>query len=92
VGIQLTRLTQRIEEAGYQLEVTPAARTLLAEAGYDPVYGARPLKRVIQRELQDPLALRLLQGEFRPGETIRVDADAGGWKFTAVVEGKTAAA
>ena len=92
VGIQLTRLTQRIEEAGYQLDVTPAARTLLAKAGYDPVYGARPLKRVIQRELQDPLALRLLQGEFRPGETIRVDADASGWKYTAVVEGKTAAA
>ncbi len=92
VGIQLTRLTQRIEEAGYRLEVTPAARIHLAEAGYDPVYGARPLKRVIQRELQDPLALRLLQGEFRPGETIRVDADASGFKFTAVVEGKTGAA
>jgi ATP-dependent Clp protease ATP-binding subunit ClpB len=91
VGIQLSRLTQRIEEAGYLLEVSAAAREHLARVGYDPVYGARPLKRVIQRELQDPLALRLLKGEFRPGETIRVDADARGLKFTAVVEGKTAA-
>jgi ATP-dependent Clp protease ATP-binding subunit ClpB len=88
VEIQLARLTQRIEEAGYHLEVSPAAREHLAQVGYDPVYGARPLKRVIQRELQDPLALRLLQGEFRQGETIRVDAGADGLTFTAVIEGK----
>jgi ATP-dependent Clp protease ATP-binding subunit ClpB len=90
VEIQLARLTRRIEEAGYRLEVTPLARGHLAEVGYDPVYGARPLKRVIQRELQDPLALRLLQGEFRQGETIRVDRGKGGLTFTAVVEGKAA--
>jgi ATP-dependent Clp protease ATP-binding subunit ClpB len=88
VEIQLARLTGRIEEAGYHLEVSPAAREHLAGVGYDPVYGARPLKRVIQRELQDPLALRLLQGEFRQGETIRVDAGADGLTFTAVVEGE----
>jgi ATP-dependent Clp protease ATP-binding subunit ClpB len=92
VEIQLARLTRRIEEAGYQLEVTPSAREHLAEVGYDPVYGARPLKRVIQRELQDPLAMRLLQGEFRPGETIRVDRGKDGLTYTAVVEGKAATA
>ncbi len=92
VGIQLGRLTRRTGEAGYPLEVSPAAREHLARVGYDPVYGARPLKRVIQRELQDPLALQLLQGKFRPGETIRVDAAEDGLTFTAVVEGKTAAA
>jgi ATP-dependent Clp protease ATP-binding subunit ClpB len=92
VEIQLGRLARRIEEAGYHLEVTPAAHTHLAEAGYDPVYGARPLKRVIQRELQDPLALRLLQGEFRQGETIRVGAAKGGLTFAAVVEGEAVTA
>jgi len=92
VDIQLARLSRRIEEAGHHLEVTPAARGHLAEVGYDPVYGARPLKRAIQRELQDPLALRLLQGKFRPGERIRVDAGKDGLTFTAVVDDKTAAA
>ncbi len=92
VEIQLGRLTRRIEEAGFHLEVTPEAREHLAEAGYDPVYGARPLKRVIQRELQDPLALRLLKGEFRPGETIRVGPAEGGLTFAAVVEGEAISA
>jgi ATP-dependent Clp protease ATP-binding subunit ClpB len=92
VEIQLGRLALRIVEAGYRLEVTPEARAHLAEAGYDPVYGARPLKRVIQRELQDPLALRLLQGEFQPGEMIRVDTAEGGLTFTAVVEGEAISA
>ena len=92
VEIQLSRLSLRIEEAGYHLEVTPEARAHLAEAGYDLVYGARPLKRVIQRELQDPLALRLLQGAFQPGETIRVDTAEGGLTFTAAVEGEPVAA
>jgi ATP-dependent Clp protease ATP-binding subunit ClpB len=90
VEIQLGRLALRIEEAGYHLEVTPEARQHLAEAGYDPVYGARPLKRVIQRELQDPLALRLLQGEFRPGETIRVGVTKGSVTFEAIVGGEAA--
>ena len=53
------------------------ARQHLADAGYDPVYGARPLKRVIQREVQDPLALSLLRGEFAEGDTVRVDAHDG---------------
>ena len=84
VGIQLRRAAARLAEAGHALEVSPAAARYLAEVGYDPAYGARPLKRAIQRELQDPLALRLLSGEFRPGETIHVDAGTQGLIFTAV--------
>ena len=56
-----------------RLEVTPEAKELLAAQGYDPVYGARPLKRVIQRELQNPIALELLEGNFHEGDTIRVE-------------------
>jgi len=88
VEIQLERVARRMQDAGLVLQVTPAAVEHLAQAGYDPVYGARPLKRAIQRELQDPLALRLLQGEFRRGDTLRVDAAGAGLTFTAVVEGE----
>jgi ATP-dependent Clp protease ATP-binding subunit ClpB len=88
VEIQLGRVARRMQDAGLVLQVTPAAVEHLAQAGYDPVYGARPLKRAIQRELQDPLALRLLQGEFRRGDTLRVEAANGGLTFTAVVEGE----
>ena len=68
-----------------------AAREYLAEVGYDPDFGARPLKRTIQRELQDPLALRILSGEFHEGETIKVDRGEEGLTFTAdvpVIEGE----
>jgi ATP-dependent Clp protease ATP-binding subunit ClpB len=84
VEIQLDRVSRRVEEAGVQIEVTPAARQHLADAGFDLVYGARPLKRTIQRLLQDPLALCLLQGEFRRGDTLRVDAGGDGLTFTAL--------
>ena len=84
VDLQLERVAERLAAAGYGLEVEPAARAFLAEAGYDPTYGARPLKRAIQRELLDPLALRLLAGEIRPGETIRVERGPQGLIFTAV--------
>ena len=84
VDIQLGRLAARLMEAGHRLEVSDAARAYLAEVGYDPVYGARPLKRAIQRELQDPLALALLSGEFRPGEIIRVERGPVGLTFTPV--------
>ncbi len=73
VDIQLQRLRQLLQERGLELKVSPAARRHLAEQGFDPVFGARPLKRVIQRELQDPLALALLQGEFSAGDTVQVD-------------------
>ena len=86
VEIQLSRSRERITAAGFALEVSDAAKTYLAEAGYDPVYGARPLKRLIQRELQDPLALQLLSGGFHPGDTIRVDRGPVGLIFTPVTE------
>ena len=63
------------------LEVTDAARDVLANEGYDPNYGARPLKRTIQRQVQDPLAMKLLEGEFHDGDTIEVDAREGGLEF-----------
>jgi ATP-dependent Clp protease ATP-binding subunit ClpB len=64
------------------VSLTDAARAYLAEKGYDPEFGARPLKRLIQREVQDPLALKLLSGEIREGDAVEVDADAGGLSFT----------
>jgi len=88
VTIQLRRSAERVAAAGLQLEVGDAARAYLAEAGYDAVYGARPLKRLIQRELQDPLALQLLSGAFRTGDTIRVDRGPEGLTFTAVAAGE----
>jgi ATP-dependent Clp protease ATP-binding subunit ClpB len=81
VDIQMRHLRELLAERNIALELTDAARQHLAEAGYDPVYGARPLKRVIQREVQDPLALALLRGEFGEGDTVRVDARDGGIAF-----------
>jgi ATP-dependent Clp protease ATP-binding subunit ClpB len=86
VGIQLRRVEARLEEAGYHLQVSEAARAYLAEVGYDPLYGARPLKRAIQRELQDPLAMRILAGEFSPGQTIEVERGPEGLAFSAATE------
>jgi ATP-dependent Clp protease ATP-binding subunit ClpB len=73
VDIQLLQLSERLQERGLKIDVDAAVRRHLAKLGYDPVYGARPLKRVIQRELQDPLALALLQGEYQEGDTVHVD-------------------
>ncbi|HSO27709.1 MAG TPA: ATP-dependent chaperone ClpB [Anaerolineales bacterium] len=75
VGIQLGRVARLLADRGFTLETSEAAREYLADVGYDPDFGARPLKRAIQRELQDPLALKLLSGEFRPGDTIQVERD-----------------
>jgi ATP-dependent Clp protease ATP-binding subunit ClpB len=77
VELQLTRLRARLAERGMALELTDGAKEVLAEAGWDPAYGARPLKRAIQRLVENPLALRLLDGEFADGDTIRVDAEDG---------------
>jgi ATP-dependent Clp protease ATP-binding subunit ClpB len=74
VEIQLGGLRRRLADRNLHLEVTDEAKDRLAEEGYDPVYGARPLKRTIQRLLQDPLAMRILEGEFHEGDTIKVDA------------------
>ncbi len=86
VGIQLKRLGALLAERGFRIEVSEAAREYLAEKGYDPDFGARPLKRTIQRELQDPLALQVLSGEFRDGDVIRVDRGPDGLEFKTVVQ------
>jgi ATP-dependent Clp protease ATP-binding subunit ClpB len=78
VEIQLRRLQKLLEDRKITLELDEAAKSWLAETGYDPVYGARPLKRVIQRALQNPLAERILQGSIADGETVRVMAGEGG--------------
>jgi ATP-dependent Clp protease ATP-binding subunit ClpB len=74
VDIQLRKVKERLENKGIGLEITEQAKELLAELGFDPVFGARPLKRTIQKEILDPLALKLLQGEFQEGDTVLVDA------------------
>jgi ATP-dependent Clp protease ATP-binding subunit ClpB len=78
VDIQLERLSERVAERRLMLEITGAARDRLAVAGYDPQYGARPLRRVIQRELEDPLALALLDGRYGEGDAVTVDTAPGG--------------
>jgi ATP-dependent Clp protease ATP-binding subunit ClpB len=77
VEIQIGRLTKRLADQKLSLVLTDAAKQLLAREGYDPVYGARPLKRCIQRDLLDPLALDILDGKFRDGDSIKVDAKDG---------------
>jgi ATP-dependent Clp protease ATP-binding subunit ClpB len=86
VDIQLGRLQQRLGERKISLRVTERAKELLGQRGWDPVYGARPLKRTIQRLVQDELAMRLLRGEFGEGDTIEVDARDGELTFTSVGE------
>ena len=86
VDIQLRHVTALLTDRGYKLEVSEAAREYLAETGYDPDYGARPLKRAIQRELQDPLAMKILAGDFREGDTIRVDRSPEGLTFQTLVQ------
>ncbi len=77
VTIQLGGLRRRLSERRLTLEVTPAAEAWLAQAGFDPDFGARPLRRVIQREVEDPLALALLEGRYPEGSTVIVDAADG---------------
>jgi ATP-dependent Clp protease ATP-binding subunit ClpB len=77
VEIQLARVLRRLEQQHLELTLSEGAKRLLAEEGYDPVYGARPLKRVVQRRLLDPLSLALLEGKFIPGDRIRAEVEAG---------------
>ncbi|MBN1372825.1 MAG: ATP-dependent chaperone ClpB, partial [Anaerolineaceae bacterium] len=86
IDIQLRRVNQLLTDKGYHLEVSAAAREYLADVGYDPDFGARPLKRAIQREMQDPLALKILSGDFVEGDTILVDRGPQGLTFSARVE------
>ena len=82
VDIQIRRLQKLLANQNLDLQLTAAAREALANEGYDPVYGARPLKRTIQRRIQDPLALCLLRGEFKEGDTILVDFVDGEYTFS----------
>jgi ATP-dependent Clp protease ATP-binding subunit ClpB len=77
VELQVERVIARVAERGVQVTISEAARQLLGDMGYDPTYGARPLRRVIQKQLTDRLALALLSGEIREGEHVDVDVDGG---------------
>jgi ATP-dependent Clp protease ATP-binding subunit ClpB len=83
VDIQLHRLTKRLEQQKIRLELSDSAKAFIAREGYDPVYGARPLKRVIQKQILDPLSLDILEGKFHEGQTIRSDEKDGTIVFTA---------
>jgi ATP-dependent Clp protease ATP-binding subunit ClpB len=85
VDLQVARLIGRVAERGVEVVLTDAARDLLGDIGYDPTYGARPLKRVISKRLVDPLALGLLKGEYAAGDRIEVDAADGELRFSAGV-------
>lgn len=78
VTIQLEYLKRRLADRHISLEMSDKAREYLSREGYDPAYGARPLKRTIQRKIQDPLALALLEGKFQEGDTVRVDLSVSG--------------
>jgi ATP-dependent Clp protease ATP-binding subunit ClpB len=82
VELQLERLRSRLAERGIEVELTDAAKERIGEAGWDPTYGARPLKRALQRLVENALAMRLLEGEFAEGDTVLVDADGGALTFT----------
>jgi ATP-dependent Clp protease ATP-binding subunit ClpB len=84
VEIQLRDLRKRLAERTMTLELTPAAKERLADIGFDPVYGARPLRRAIQQRIVHPLAMRLLSGDFHNGNAILVDADDQRFTFKAV--------
>jgi ATP-dependent Clp protease ATP-binding subunit ClpB len=86
VDIQLTYLRKRLAERNMDLELDDRARDLLGEAGFDPVYGARPLKRAIQQQIENPLATRILKSEFVPGDQIRVGVRDGHLSFTKIME------
>jgi ATP-dependent Clp protease ATP-binding subunit ClpB len=81
-GIQLNHLRKRMQASDLGMEVSEEALDLLAEAGFDPVYGARPLKRAIQNEIENPLAQKILSGDLTPGKTIRIDVKEGRFIFT----------
>jgi ATP-dependent Clp protease ATP-binding subunit ClpB len=92
VELQVDRLIERVRERDIEVELTDQAKVLLGNLGYDPTYGARPLKRVIQKRLVDPLALAILEGRFKPGDTVRVDAADGELKLERATESAPAAA
>ena len=92
VNIQLDHIRALLHERGLGLHISEQAKEFVIERGYDPTYGARPLKRAIQRELQDPLAIRLLDGDFSAGESVAVDVSNDRLTFEAVQAGNALAA
>jgi ATP-dependent Clp protease ATP-binding subunit ClpB len=90
VELQVDQLVARVRERGIEIELTDEARTLLGNLGYDPTYGARPLKRVIQKQLVDKLALKILEGEFSEGDVVEVKAEDGELVFEQAVPAKAA--
>ena len=88
----VSRVRERLAERSLSLELTPGAKEVLAEAGWDPAYGARPLKRALQRLVENPLALRLLEGDFAEGDTVLVDAREGELVFGKAATAAAAAA
>jgi ATP-dependent Clp protease ATP-binding subunit ClpB len=92
VELQVGQLVGRVRERGIEVELSDDARTLLGNLGYDPTYGARPLKRVIQKQLVDKLALKILEGEFQEGDVVQVDASDGELSFEKASERVAAAA
>ena len=82
IDIQLRGLMKRLEDRKIRVELAERAKDLLIAEGYDPMYGARPLKRTLQRQVLDPLAMQVLQGEFREGDVVRIDAPRGELEFT----------
>jgi ATP-dependent Clp protease ATP-binding subunit ClpB len=92
VDLQLARVVALLASRNVRIELTPAARALVLAEGFDPAYGARPLRRAVQRLVQDPLALEILEGRVLPGALVRVDADAaaGRMKFAVTEAGASA--
>jgi ATP-dependent Clp protease ATP-binding subunit ClpB len=88
VDLQVTLVAKRLEDRRVSLVVTDAARRALAREGYDPLFGARPLKRLIQRRLLDPLALKLLAGDFSEGSEVTVDHDGHDFTFSSAIVGE----
>ncbi|MEA2086055.1 MAG: AAA family ATPase, partial [Chloroflexota bacterium] len=82
VDLMVNDLKARLAERKLEVELTPEAKSWLANTGYDPVYGARPLRRAIERYVENPLATRLLKGEFKPGDTVTIDLEDGSLTFT----------
>jgi ATP-dependent Clp protease ATP-binding subunit ClpB len=90
IDIQLKGLVKRLEDRKIRVELSDTAKDLIIDEGYDPTYGARPLKRTIQRRVLDPLAVRVLQGDFREGDTVLIDVKAGDLVFNKVEAGVAA--
>ena len=82
IDIQLRGLMKRLADRKIRVELTDRAKDFLVQEGYDPIYGARPLKRTIQRRVLDPLAMRVLEGEFHEGDQVVADVGADGLTFT----------